>query len=252
MRIIALINQKGGSGKTTTAVNLGASLAKLNKRVLIIDIDPQAHATIHLGVDLQKLENSIYEVLISGKSLKEVISKTEMDNLELVPSHINLSGAEIELVNMIGRETILKDNINKLKAKYDYILIDCPPSLGLLTLNALTTANEVMIPIQTEYLALEGMSKLVSTIEIVRKRLNKNLEITGIIPTMYDSRTNLSQEVLDNISGYFKKKVFKTVIRQNIRLAEAPSYGKPIVLYSARAHGNEDYMKLAKEVIRRG
>ncbi|MFH1783562.1 MAG: AAA family ATPase [bacterium] len=252
MRIIALINQKGGSGKTTTTVNLGACLAKLGKRVLIIDIDPQAHATVHLGKDLQKLESSIYEVLITGKSLKDVISKTEMDNLELAPSHINLSGAEIELVNMIGRETILKDSINKLKHKYDYILIDCPPSLGLLTLNALTTANEVMIPIQTEYLALEGMSKLVSTIEIVKNRINKDLEITGIIPTMFDSRTNLSREVLNNITGYFKKKVFKTVIRQNISLAEAPSYGKPIIMYNTRSHGSEDYTKLAKEVVRRG
>ena len=251
MRIIALINQKGGSGKTTTAVNLGAALARMKKRILIIDIDPQAHATIHLGLDLHKLGNSIYEVLISGKPLEDIIYKTEIKNLEIAPSHINLSGAEIELVNVIGRETILKDNVNRIKDKYDYILIDCPPSLGLLTLNALTTANEVMIPIQTEYLALEGMSKLVSTIEIVKKRLNKHLDITGIIPTMYDHRTNLSQEVLRNITGYFKNKVFKTVIRQNIRLAEAPSYGKPILLYAASAHGSEDYLKLAKEVISR-
>lgn len=251
MRIIAIINQKGGSGKTTTTVNLGASLAKLKKRVLIIDIDPQAHATIHLGIDLHELESSIYEVLIAGKFLKDIILKTDIENLEIAPSHINLSGAEIELVNVIGRETILKGNINRLKAHYDYILIDCPPSLGLLTLNALTTANEVIIPIQTEYLALEGMSKLVSTIEIVKKRLNKHLEITGIVPTMYDNRTNLSQEVLENISGYFKNKVFKTIIRQNIRLAEAPSYGKPIMLYAANAHGTEDYLKLAKEVISR-
>ncbi len=249
MRIIALINQKGGSGKTTTAVNLGACLAKLKKHVLIIDIDPQAHATIHLGFNLQKLEGSIYEVLISGKPINETILKTEVDNLEITPSHINLSGAEIELVNVIGRETILKDNVNLLKNKYDYILIDCPPSLGLLTLNALTTANEVMIPIQTEYLALEGMSKLVSTIDIVKKRLNKHIEITGIIPTMYDTRTNLSQEVLQNITGYFKKKVFKTVIRQNVSLAEAPSYGQPIITYAAKTHGAEDYMNLAKEVI---
>jgi chromosome partitioning protein len=251
MRIIALINQKGGSGKTTTAVNLGASLAKMKKRVLIIDIDPQAHSTIHLGLDLHKLGNSIYEVLIAGRSMEDIIQKTEMTNLDIAPSHINLSGAEIELVNVIGRETILKDNVSRIKDKYDYILIDCPPSLGLLTLNALTTANEVMIPIQTEYLALEGMSKLVSTIEIVKKRLNKHLDITGIIPTMYDHRTNLSQEVLKNITGYFKNKVFKTVIRQNIRLAEAPSYGKPILSYAASAHGAEDYMKLAKEVISR-
>jgi chromosome partitioning protein len=252
MRTIAIINQKGGSGKTTTTVNLGACLAQLKKKVLLIDIDPQAHATIHLGLQPHEFESTIYNVLAQSCAADKVITKTSIDNLDIIPSHIDLSGAEIELVNVVGRESILKDSLENLKKKYDYILIDCPPSLGLLTLNALNAVREVFIPIQAEFFALEGMSKLIGTIDIVKKRLNKKLEITGIILTMFDSRKNICKDVADKVESYFKGKIFKARIRDNVKLAEAPSYGQPITLYDPTSYGCHDYKILAKEVVSHG
>jgi len=252
MRIIAITNQKGGSGKTTTAVNLGACLAQLGEKVLLVDIDPQAHATIHLGLKPHELETTIYDVLINSQSVVQTIVETIVEKLDILPSHINLSGAEIELVNMVGRESILKDSLRSLKRKYDYILIDCPPSLGLLTLNALNATEEVFIPIQTEFFALEGMGKLLRTIDIVKERLNKRLKITGVILTMFDSRKNLCKDVVEKVENYFGNKVFKTKIRDNVKLAEAPSYGQPIILYAPKSYGSQDYQKLAKEVLSHG
>lgn len=251
MRCIAIINQKGGVGKTTSTANLGACLAKLGKKVLVIDLDPQANLSIHLGVNTYENTRSVYHLISGSCKPDEVISKTGIENLDILPSNIDLCGAEVELVGMVGREIILRENLENALERYDYVLIDCPPSLGLLTLNALTTANEIFIPLQTEFFALQGVSKLIETFEIVKKRLNHNLNITGIIACMHSTRTKLNQEVLEKIKGYFADKVFKTIIRKNIKLSEAPSHGKPIITYEPNAHGSEDYMALAKEILER-
>lgn len=253
MRIIAFTNQKGGVGKTTSCVNLGACLSKAGRKVLFIDLDSQANLTIHLGLNPRELKTSIYDVISPGSesSLKDVILKSNDSNLDVVPSSPGLTSLEINLAGEARRETVLKNALGNIRS-YDYIFIDCPPSLGLLTLNALTTAREVFVPVQVEYFALEGMTRLLETIALVKKRLNSSLEITGIIPVMYDVRTNLSQAILERIKEHFKGKVFNTVIRQNVRLAEAPSFGKSIIAYSPNSYGAKDYMKLAKEVMKSG
>ncbi|MEW6096196.1 MAG: ParA family protein [bacterium] len=249
-RIIALANQKGGCGKTTTAVNLSTALTYLHRKVLLIDLDPQGNASIHIGIKIYDLEVSMYDVLVDpDRNVKSVVINSAIKGLDIAPANIELSGAEVELVNVIGRESALKDSMNGIENEYDYIIIDCPPSLGLLTLNALTTAKEVMIPVQTEYFALEGMKKLLKTIDVVIKRLNHNLIITGILATMYDARTNLSEAILKKIKEHFKDKVYETKIRNNVRLAEAPSFGLPIEKYAPNSFGAQDYHKLAKEVI---
>jgi len=251
-RIIAVTNQKGGSAKTTTSVNLAAALALSDRKVLLVDLDPQANATIGLGLSSTDLEKSIYHVLIDPDvTLSDVIKPTNVENLHLAPATIHLSGAEVELVNTIGREIVLRDKIEPLiqERTYDYIFLDCPPSLGLLTLNALTTAREVIIPVQTHFYALEGMSLLMNTIELVRRRLNHRLLITGILPTIYQSGTKLSDMVLQELRKFFGKQVFATVIRMNVKLAESPGHGLPIILYDAESNGAEDYNNLAKEVI---
>lgn len=247
-RVIAIINQKGGSGKTTTAVNLGAYLARLSKTVLLIDLDPQANSTIHLGLKPHEVEMSIYDIMMDEKSFSDIVLDTEVENLSIAPANINLSGVEIELAGIVGREMVLKDAVEEIKNGYDYILIDCPPSLGLLTVNALTIAKELIIPVQTEFFALEGMGKLFQTVEVVKKRLNRDLKITGIIPTMFDTRTNMSREVIEKIREYFGDRVYKTMIRKNVRLAEASSHGKPIVLYDSHSTGAQDYEALSQEV----
>ena len=252
MRKIAITNQKGGSGKTTTTVNLGASLALLKQKVLLIDADPQAHTTIHLGVNPCEVDLTIYDVLTNAQPIDSAVVATHVARLDLLPSHINLSGAEIELVNAVGRESVLKDSLNGLNKAYDYLIIDCPPSLGLITLNVLNAVTEVFIPIQTEFFALEGMSKLLETIDIVKKRLNKNLDVTGVILTMYDARKNICKDVAERVEDYFKELVFQTRIRDNVRLAEAPSYGQPVILYAPSSNGSKDYMELTKEVMARG
>lgn len=253
-RKIAIINQKGGSGKTTTAVNLGACLSLLGKTVLLIDLDPQANATIHLGLRPHEINSSLYEVMMEEKPLGDVVLPTEVNNLFIAPANINLSGAEIDLTGVVGREMVLKDAVDRLEEsvdhpiRFDFIIIDCPPSLGLLTVNALTSAQEIIVPVQTEFFALEGIGKLFNTVEVVKKRLNHNLHITGIVPTMFDSRTNLSREVLDKITGHFGDKVYKTCIRKNVKLGEATSHGRPVILYDPHSMGAEDYSTLAKEV----
>jgi len=250
MRSIALLNQKGGVGKTTTTANLGACLAMLGKKVLVIDMDPQANLSVHLGVDIHKLKYSIYNIITGDSKPDDVILNTKIQGLDIIPSNIDLSGAEIELVGVVGRETVLKEYLGDILGRYDYVLIDCPPSLGLLTLNVLTLAHEIFIPLQTEFFALQGVSKLLDTHEVVRKRLNKNLEITGIIFCMYTSRTRLCKEVIEKVKEHFAKdQVFDTVIRKNVKLSESPSHGKPIISYAPGSHGSEDYMSLAKEVV---
>jgi len=248
-RTIAIINQKGGSGKTTTTVNLGSYLGSFQKKTLIIDLDPQANTTIHLGFKPHEIERSIYNIMMDDSSFSETIIPTEINNLEIAPANINLSGVEIELAGVVGREMVLKDAIAEIINRFDYILIDCPPSLSLLTINALTVAKEIIIPVQTEFFALEGMGKLFNTVDIVKKRLNRELEISGILPTMFDKRTNLSREVIDKIREYFKNKVYKTRIRKNVKLAEASSHGKPILLYDPLSAGAEDYESFSKEVL---
>jgi len=248
MRKIAVINQKGGSGKTTSVVNIGWCLSENKRKVLLIDLDPQAHTTIHLGFEPPNIEKSIYEVLINEVPIDETI--VQINNyLYLVPSKIELASAEIELVTAVGREIILKEILKKYKKRFDYILIDCPPSLGLLTLNALTTVNEVFIPIQAEFFALEGLTKLLQTIQLVKERLNPSLEISGIILTMFDIRKNICKDVAEKVKNHFNEKIFKTVIRENVRLAEAPSFGKSIYQFSPDSHGASDYKKLTKEII---
>lgn len=253
-RRIAIINQKGGSGKTTTAVNLGACLAMRGRTVLLIDLDPQANTTIHLGYRPHEVRYSLYDVMMEERGLREVILHTEVERLFLAPANLDLSGAEIELAGTVGREMVLKDAVESMESdasdprRFNYIIIDCPPSLGLLTVNALTVAREIIIPVQTEFFALEGMGKLFQTVDIVRKRLNRDLAVTGIVPTMFDGRTNLAKEVMDKIRYYFNEKVYKTTIRKNVKLAEATSHSKPIVLYDQRSAGAEDYTALAKEV----
>ncbi|MFQ6617407.1 MAG: ParA family protein [Fidelibacterota bacterium] len=249
-KIIAVVNQKGGVGKTTTAINLSAGLAITEIPTLLIDVDPQANASSGLGIDSRSLEKSIYEVLIGQLNINEVIQTTELPFLEIVPSSSRLVGAEIELVGMLAREKILHNVMKELDSdRYKYVFIDCPPSLGLLTLNSLTAADSILIPIQCEYYALEGLGQLLNTIRLVQRNLNKNLNIEGFLITMYDSRLNLSKQVAEEVRSYFKEKVFKTIIHRNVRLGEAPSYGKPIMLYDAMSTGANNYMNLVEEII---
>ena len=248
-KVIALANQKGGVGKTTTAINLSASLAILEKRVLLIDADPQANATSGYGFDLKKIENSIYECIVDRIDPEMAIMKTEIEGLDLMPSHIDLVGAEIEMLNMPDREKVLKMVIEPLKKIYDYILIDCSPSLGLITVNALTAADSVIIPVQCEYFALEGISKLLNTIKIIKSKLNPALEIEGFLLTMFDNRLRLANQVYAEVKKHFQTMVFDTVITRNVRLSEAPSHGKPVLLYDPESKGSGNYIDLAKELI---
>lgn len=249
MKKIAFINQKGGVGKTTCAMNIGAGLTMLGKKILLIDLDPQAHLTYSLGIKAHDLTATVYELLKGTNKAEKVIIKR--NGIDLIPSSLELSGAEIEFSGIAGREFLLQEALNGIH-NYNYILIDCPPSLGLLTLNALTTAQEVYIPLQTEFLSLQGMSKLLSTIDIVKKRLNKDIEITGIIATRFDSRKNLNREVVEKIIEYFGSRVFKTLVRDNVSLAEAPSYGQTIFEYKPSSYGAKDYLNLCREIIKRG
>ena len=250
-KIIALANQKGGVGKTTTSMNLAASLATLEKRVLLIDADSQANASSGLGVDLSKVDCSIYECLISGADVHEAIYTTDIDRLDIIPSNINLVGAEVEMLNFERREYILKRLLQMVDNEYDYILIDCSPSLGLITVNALTAAHSVIIPVQCEYFALEGISKLLNTIKIVKKKLNPELEIEGFLLTMYDSRLRLANQIYDEVKRHFQELVFKTVIQRNVKLSEAPSHGLPAILYDADSTGAKNHLALAKEIIKK-
>lgn len=248
-RVIAVANQKGGVGKTTTAVNLGACLADLGQRVLLIDIDPQGNTTSGLGVNKADVKHCIYDVLINDVPVEDATLQTQVSNLFLLPATIQLAGAEIELVPTISREVRLRRAVQPLRARFDYILIDCPPSLGLLTVNALTASDSVLIPIQCEYYALEGLSQLLNTIRLVQKHLNTSLEVEGVLLTMLDARTNLGLQVIEDVKKFFRDKVYRTIIPRNVRLSEAPSHGRPVIHYDSRSKGAETYMDLAKEVI---
>ncbi|MDD3656835.1 MAG: AAA family ATPase [Atribacterota bacterium] len=251
-KIIAISNQKGGVGKTTTAINLSAFLALEGKKVLLIDIDPQGNASSGIGIERSKIEKNIYDSLINQVPVQEVLVPSQIENLDVLPSTLQLAGAEIELVNYISRENRLKQLIRPIKEKYDYIIIDTPPSLGLLTLNSLNAANSVIIPVQCEYYALEGIGQLLNTITLVKENLNPNLSIEGILLTMYDARNNLSKEVVEEIDKHFHGSIFQVIIPRNVRLSEAPSYGQPIVIYEAKSRGSQAYQKLAQEVIAHG
>ncbi|MBN2634878.1 MAG: ParA family protein [Prolixibacteraceae bacterium] len=250
-KIISLANQKGGVGKTTTTINLAASLAVLEQKVLIIDADPQANATSGLGFDLKNVQSSIYECIVDEVDAEKVIMKTDVANLDIIPSHIDLVGAEIEMLNLPNREMVLKNAIEQIKDKYDFIFIDCSPSLGLITVNALTASDSVIIPVQCEYFALEGLGKLLNTIKLIQNRLNKDLEIEGFLLTMFDGRLNLSNQVYEEVKHHFQEMVFDTVIQRNVKLGEAPSYGKPVILYDASSKGAINHMNLAREILQR-
>ena len=250
-KIIALANQKGGVGKTTTSMNLAASLATLEKRVLLVDADPQANASSGLGVDLNEVDSTLYECIINQGNIKEAIYTTDIEGFDVVPSHINLVGAGVEMLNLKKREYILKELLTPIRDEYDYILIDCSPSLGLITVNSLTAADSVIIPVQCEYFALEGISKLLNTIKIIKKKLNPALEIEGFLLTMYDSRLRLANQIYDEVKRHFQELVFKTVIQRNVKLSEAPSHGLPAILYDADSTGSKNHMALAKEIIQR-
>ncbi len=249
--VLAVVNQKGGVGKSTTAVNLGATLAERGNKLLLIDIDPQGNATSGVGVDKSELEQCVYSLLVEDVPITEIIVKTSVENLDLVPATIDLAGAEIELVSSFSREVKLRRALEKVKDNYDFIIIDCPPSLGLLTLNALAAAEKILVPIQCEYYALEGLGQLMRTIKLVQNHLNPEMEIAGVIMTMYDSRTNLSQQVIEEVKKYFQEKVYSTVIPRNVRLSEAPSFGLPIILYDPRSKGARSYQELAEEFLSR-
>lgn len=250
-RIIAVANQKGGVGKTTTAINLAACLAEAGKKVLTIDLDPQGNMTSGLGVDKNEVENTVYELMLDECSIKESMTNTVVDGMKVIPSNVNLAGAEIELLGIPEKEYILRNAVDYIKEDYDFIVIDCPPSLNMLTINSMTTANTILVPIQCEYYALEGLSQLMHTINLVQERLNPNLEMEGVVFTMYDARTNLSLQVVDNVKGNLNTTIYQTIIPRNIRLAEAPSHGMPITEYDPKSAGAESYRQLAQEVIGR-
>ena len=248
-RIIAIANQKGGVGKTTTAINLSACLAEKGQKVLAIDMDPQGNMSSGLGLDKDSIDKTIYDMIIGENDVEEVIDHGTIDNLDILPSNVDLSAVEIELIDVDNKEFIVKDAIQKIRDNYDYIIIDCPPSLSLLTINAMTTADSVLVPIQCEYYALEGLSQLIHTVELVKERLNSILDIEGVVFTIYDARTNLSLQVVENVKDNLQQNIYKTIIPRNIRLAEAPSYGTPINQYDPKSAGAESYMRLAEEVI---
>lgn len=251
-RIIAIANQKGGVGKTTTTINLASCLAEKRRKVLVIDLDPQGNTSSGLGVDKNNLDDTVYQLLIDESNFEKTVQRDVFPNLDVLPSNVNLAGVEVETINMSERENILFRAIAPVRSQYDFILIDCPPSLNILTLNAMTTADTVLVPIQCEYYALEGLSQLIYTINLVKERLNPRLEIEGVVFTMYDGRTNLSMQVIENVKQNLNQKVYKTVIPRNVRLAEAPSHGLPINLYDSKSAGAEGYRKLADEMIERG
>jgi chromosome partitioning protein len=248
-KVIAIANQKGGVGKTTTAVNLSSCLAFKGKKVVIIDVDPQGNTTSGLGVEKKTIDKSIYDVIINNVNIEDALVKTVVDNLYLCPSNIQLVGAEVELVSVISRETRMKAAIKDIRDKYDFIIIDCPPSLGLLTLNSLTASDTILVPIQCEYYALEGLSQLMNTVDLVQKHLNPELDVEGVVLTMFDARTNLSIQVVEDVKKHFRNKVYRTIIPRNVRLSEAPSFGLPIILYDPKSKGAECYLELAQEVI---